>query len=171
VFEYYTILETQPYIMHDNSFPTIFSLNVITNLDQEFYERKVVTIWDWMSDIYGFYGSVTAIAASIHSLFVGHIFINKLVGKLYNFKIKFRYRILDFIVNIKWFKNCKKKNPKRLKVLERGKKIFKQELDVIELIRFKLWATRLLKILFLDRPDGINEMASLGNLMKLIEES
>ena len=64
-----------------------------------------------------------------------------------------------------------KEKPKRLKVLERGKKIFKQELDVIELIRFKLWATRLLKILFLDRPDGINEMASLGNLMKLIEES
>jgi hypothetical protein len=53
-----------------------------------------------MSDIYGFFGTVTAIAASIHGFFAGHILLNKLLGKLYNFRIKFRYRLLDFIQGI-----------------------------------------------------------------------
>ena len=64
----------------------LYSAKISLSLDSTEYERSVYTVWDWMGDVGGLFGTLSIIGAQIVSLtsyISGNSLMRELIERLY----------------------------------------------------------------------------------------
>ncbi len=81
--QYFSVENIQDHLKMLEEDETLLSIYFRKDMKTHVFERRVRTIWDWLSYVGGFWKAIFAVGFLISNIFSYHVFVKHIMSRLY----------------------------------------------------------------------------------------